>query len=82
MRRKRPIEVECEPKLVTFEADQWPAQSPIHSWLKWLGARADFADAHDLDHDVVPYNVDAAQWAEVLRSIAAPHVSTGQVGTR
>jgi hypothetical protein len=80
VRRRQPT-VECAPDLIRFDAAQWPASArnvslkgecereAFPAWQRWMHARADFADAHGVAHDVIPYEVPGREWTAVLESL-------------
>jgi hypothetical protein len=64
-------------ELVRFDPADWGGAT-FYAWQKWLHARADFADEHDLEHvavdgvvlEVIPYDVPADVWRAVVDSLS------------
>ena len=81
MRRKYAEAVECPPELLCFRPEEWPAsdddvalagpgqRSAFFAWVRWLHARAEFADAHHADVDSIPKVTTPAMWRRVEDSL-------------
>jgi hypothetical protein len=81
VRKKHAETVECPPELLRFRPEDWPAsdadvalmgtgqRSHFFAWLRWIHARAKFAQQNNADVDSIPDLTTRAAWRRVEDSL-------------
>jgi len=79
---------ECPPELMRFRPEEWPAsaadialmgegqKSAFYAWIRWIHARAHFADRHHADVDSIPDLTTKAARRRVEDSLNTKEMTT------